>query len=119
MDNILTWINPFNWVEGTLVEFKWFNTTDTICISTYGKVTVSGVYVGMLKPPVIYKLIDQYGLHSYEGDYREDTQQDCMQVKLWTPVHGSWEFITDEQGPSDLIRFSKDIHHMVNQLVTT
>lgn len=138
MDQILAWLNPFNWIEGTLVELKLQSRPGVVYIpgvtavpymvtvSTYGRVTVhvsssqafgpNRVYNGWLKPALVYKLIDQYGLYNMEGDY--STHGEYWNVKLWTPAYGSWELQTDQAGPDGSFRFIKDVLNMVKELDT-
>lgn len=116
MDTILSWLNPLNWFEGTMVELK-RSGYPTITISTYGRVTVNYDRQGWLKPTLVYKLIDQYGLMDMEGDY--SSQEEYWYVKLWTPRYGSWELQTDSLGPDGATQFINDIQNMVKMIMET
>jgi hypothetical protein len=117
MDDILSWLNPFNWFEGTLVELKRSgDPLHTITISTYGRVAVNFTRRGWLKPVLVYKLIDQYGVKDMEGDY--SSQNEYWHIKLWTPRYGSWELQTNPLGPDGANRFINDILNMVKTIGT-
>lgn len=116
MDHVLSWLNPFNWFEGTLVELRRSGDPDpTITISTYGRVTVNFDRRGWLKPALVYKLIDQYGVMDMEGNYA--SQNEYWHIKLWTPRYGSWELQTDSLGPDGATQFINDIQNMVNMII--
>lgn len=114
MDNILSWFNIYDWIERTLLTLQ--INGEVINISTYGRVKHNGQCIGTVKYPLVYKLIDQYGIASMEGDYTSAHDDSLFMLYLQTPGNGQWTIKSDALGPPDLNRFVVDLKQLINQL---